>query len=291
MKKTQKFKNRVYSYDVFRGILVVGMVVYHILTNLTSFEINHTYFRWVSVGFILFLGVILGQFLSTKISKVSQLSLKLFALFLIGNFTLISNLPSNYSTLANDIIFGDQGLFTFEILLPMVLTSIFFVSISHPKFPLLRGWFAEGKVEDVFFKRNSFFAILFSISILGLFWTEFLADDYYYNIIYFFYGLAGLSLGSFINLDNFKNHFKLKTTNLFYWLNLFFLIFTFLFEGEILGYSLDFLSVFQVLSFYLLFSNIPVLKKNQTLEWIGKQSLLIYIIHIILIKLIQILFF
>jgi fucose 4-O-acetylase-like acetyltransferase len=105
------------------------------------------------------------------------------------------------------------------------------------------------------------------------------------------YGLAGLSLGLLLNLDNFKNHFKFKNTNPFYWLNLFFLIFTFLVEGEILGYSLDFLSVFQVMSFYLLFSNIPVLEKNQTLEWLGKQSLLIYIIHIILIKLIQVLFF
>jgi hypothetical protein len=291
MKKNLKSKKRIYSYDVFRGVLVVGMIVYHILTNLTTLDINHTYFRWVSVGFILFLGIILGQFLSQKTSKILNLNLKLLGLFLLGNFALILNLYSIYRSLPNDIIFGDQGLFTFEILLPMILVSAFFLLISHPKFPLLRGWLAEGKAGDVLFKRSFFFAILFSISILGLFWTEFLASDYYYNIIYFLYGLAGLSLGLVLNLDNFKNHFKFKTTNPFYWLNLFFLIFTFLVEGEILGYSLDFLSVFQVMSFYLLFSNIPVLEKNQTLEWLGKQSLLIYIIHIILIKLIRVLFF
>ncbi len=90
--------------------------IFHILVNLTGWVFEQEFFYWVPMGFILFLGVVLGQFLVGKTFKKLSLGFKLLVLFL--GF----NAPTFYGGVHfADFLRGDSTLFSFEILLPMAV--------------------------------------------------------------------------------------------------------------------------------------------------------------------------
>lgn len=79
-----KVSNRQTSYDLMRAVLVIGMIIYHIRANFPQLQtisipaFSPTPLRdRVPVGFMVFLGVVISQFLTNKKNKLLSLALQL----------------------------------------------------------------------------------------------------------------------------------------------------------------------------------------------------------------------
>lgn len=249
-------KERITSYDSFRGVLLVGMIIFHLTVNLSSLVFNQNYFYWVPLGFMFFLGVVLGQFLSDRPKKVIMLGIKLALIFSILNIP--NFIYKNYTI--SQFLIGDQKTFSFEILLPMSVTI--FSSI------LVNKYVKTTKTA------------LITSAILALILTYLYAINFYsYNLSFLIYGIIGVMLGKNINLDNLSKKIQ-KITILpvvlvsvapFFILNL---------TG-----ILEILIILQVMAIYLIAGKI--LAKSNFLILLGKHSLLLYVSHIIIIKIIS----
>lgn len=258
---------RIISYDLFRGFLLSMMVLYHILVNFFWKTETHL-FHWVSTGFILFLGLVVGQFLLNKPTKTLWLGAKLGGIYLAGNLLITWWKELDWSNWIDFLTAGDQDLAVFEILLPM--TYLLLISAFLGK--ILHHW--PKQIPKL---------ILISIPLGLLFMLNF-TQDYWYNLIYLSYGLIGLVLGWAINLDE---HLKTvrKRPPLFTLAILGFLII--LAAQFYLQQSLLFFTAGQVICLYLASSPVLNFGKKAWL-WLGQNSLGLYVIHILLIKVIQI---
>lgn len=241
---------RIASYDIFRGVLLLGMVIFHILVNFTNVQFNQKLFYWVPLGFILFLGIILHNFLKNKTLKKFKLSIKLLIIFIVGNIP--NFLDKNISFL--NFILGDSSLFSFEILMPIVLVIL----IS----PLL------DKI-----KYGKFFLCISFITLIVL---NYLNIDFY-NINFFIYGVAGYFIASIFNLDN------LLKNKLYVPVSIVFSVGGFLVTQYCQFF--DFVIILQVLGMYFLTNYL--LKNNSILFKLGKHSLFLYVAHIVLIKILS----
>lgn len=244
---------RITSYDAFRGLLLIGMVVFHLLVNLSDIKFDQNYFYWVPLGFMLFLGVILGKFLDGKNKKVITLGIKLAAIFLILN---IPNFISKSYTPAQ-LIIGDQQIFSFEILLPMSLAT--FVSISLNKFI-----------------KNCKTALIASLALLSALTYLYLINVYSYNLSFLIYGIIGYFIGKNLDLDNISK----KISNKIFPVVIFASLAPFLAINS--AGIIEILIVLQVLALYFLTAKL--FNKNKLLIVLGKHSLFLYVFHIVLIK-------
>jgi len=242
---------RIVSYDIFRGVLLIGMMVFHVLVNLTPIKFNQELFYWIPMGFIMFLGVILGQFLVGKTRKKVFLGFKILIIFLIGN---LGNFATGASFLY--LLRGNQALFSFEILLPM--SALIFLSIF---------------LDRALFKWKFFLLFLFLLLVLLQ-----LADFYSYNLAFLVYGLIGYFLGAGLNLDSAVSN----VSGRFRWVVLFLAIAPF-FLVKLFG-LVDFVVAIQVLALFALCA--WIFKKSQTLYFLGKNSLVLYVAHIVIIRVI-----
>lgn len=233
--------------------MLVWMVVFHLVVNLSSFDFDQRLFYWVPLGFMLFLGVILGQFLTERRGKILILSAKLLGIFFLLN---ILNFASEDFT-AWQLLIGDQKMFSFEILLPMGVLALMSAGLSKagkwPKMEILSGGVLLGVISY-------------------LSWI----DVYSYNFFFLVYGLVGYLLGKNFNLDGVAKRVKKPLLAL---LSVVVAI-AFLITGK-MG-IMDILVIGQVLALYVIVAK--VLGKNGILNWIGKNSLWIYVGHIVLIK-------
>lgn len=249
-------EKRITSYDAFRGLLLIGMVIFHVLVNLTQLEFNQNYFYIVPLGFILFLGIILGRFLAGKNKKTISLGIKLAMIFLILN---IPNFTSKNFT-ATQFILGDQKIFSFEILLPMSMVTL--SSLGLNKFIK---------------KRNA--AIFTSLALLLILTYLYSINIYFYNLSFLIYGIVGYFIGRNTDLDKLSKKLSWKAFTIIIISSLapFFAINHF---GNV-----EVLVIFQTLALYLLTAKI--FSKNNLLIILGKHSLFLYILHIVLIKIIS----
>ena len=259
--------SRIVSFDIFRGFLVINMILFHILVNFLLKDSSLNYFNWVSGGFILFLGIIISQFLFDKPKKMFLLASKLLLIYLLVNFRLIFSIFSDVSNFQNyyNLLSANQSVVSFEILFDMFLTLILAIFISILKFDF----------------GSNYTKLILILSFCSLIFLEFFTV-YNYTLIFLNIGIFGIFLGKAINLDNFATRIQ-KSNN--YLILLFLVIsisvFQFIYES-----NLWFLVVLQSIFLYFLCFILAKTKLSNFLIFLGKNSLNIYILHIILIKLI-----
>ncbi|MBI2634888.1 hypothetical protein HYW82_04450 [Candidatus Peregrinibacteria bacterium] len=238
---------RILSYDVFRGILLIGMVVFHVLVNLTSFRFNQELFYWVPLGFVLFLGVILARFLTDKFLKKIKLAAKLLIIFLAFNIPNFLHNDIHFS----DFIIGSSRLFSFEILMPMVLVIMLSLLLD--------------KIKKSGLMLCFLFPALIALNYSGI-------DSY--NLLFTIYGLIGYFVGKNFDLNGYaKNKLSFAAAILFSAVPFFIIQYFQLF---------DFIVVAQVLAMYFLCKFL--LGNNHLMAELGRYSLFLYVAHIVLIK-------
>jgi len=253
-------KERITSYDVFRGLLLVGMVVFHLAVNLSDIKFDQNYFYLVPLGFMLFLGVILGRFLGGRSKKVMILGAKLAVIFIVFN---IPNFISKNYTPAQFVI-GDQGIFSFEILLPM--SAMAFASIGLSRL-------AKGRLA----------AVVLVLALLSVLTYLYVIDVYSYNLSFLIYGAVGYLIGKNLDLDGIARMMS-------GWA---FLVVILASLAPFLAIGrfgiVEILVVLQVLALYFLAAR--VFGENKFLILLGKNSLVLYVLHIVLIRIVALLFF
>lgn len=255
---------RIQSYDIYRGLLLAAMVVFHILVNLTPLRFDQHFFYWVPMGFVTFLGVILARFLQGKTSKKLSLALKVLACFVILNIPNYLRPKFNFWAL----IKGDQAILSFEILMPMAL--LIFASILFDRFAGSRSQAAPG---NSFISASGAALTLSTIIILNF------SGFYSYNLAFLLYGIFGYFIAKNTNLHQIAE----KPTPL---LTVICILLTAApFILLYFGYFFDFLFLIQVFATYLLLGKI--LPQNNTLAFLGRHSFSIYVGHILIIKLIS----
>lgn len=244
---------RVRSYDIYRGLLLTAMVVYHVVANLTPLRFDLRYSYWIPMGFVLFLGVVLARFLQNKTRKKLWLAAKVLAAFFLLNIP--KYLDAEF-TLAR-LVRGDLYYFSFEVLLPMgllVLTSVF---LDHTR----RVAYALAAVT---------FACIVYLNAIRF-------DSY--NLSFLLYGLVGYFLALRLDLHALairqRNWYAVPLV----------LVSALPFALLGLGYFLDYLFVLQVIACYFLVTRL--VPSSRFLCFVGRHSFVIYIAHIIAIKIIM----
>jgi len=220
--------------------------------NLTDNIFDQRLFYWVPLGFVLFLGVVLGKFLQGKCKKKLILAAKLLGLFTIFNIPNIMN----KSPEVLDFIQGNQEVLSFEILVPMILVillSILFDKVSQ-----------IGKYLGVIA-----FIALIVLTHLGI---------YFYNLNFTLYGLIGYFLSTSLDLDKVAQ----KADNI--WGTLASVAISLAPFYLVMKVDLfDYVVLLQVLAMYFLFN--IAFKDTKSLAMLGKHSLFLYVAHILVIKL------
>ncbi|MFC1616324.1 hypothetical protein ACFL21_04235 [Patescibacteria group bacterium] len=246
-------KSRIISYDLYRGILLIAMVIFHVAANLSRIPFNHELFYWIPAGYTLFLGVILGQFLKKRSKKCFKLGIKLLILFLIPNLIILIKNPEHLLQLFP----GNIEIFSFEILLPMSIIT--FLTIPSQKIP--------SKIIP-FFLGTLLMATL-ALDILNI---------NYYNLSFIIYGLIGYSAAISWNLDNQFKKFQ----------ELFIIFFSIITIGIFWYTSKYGISHFLItLQCFTIYFALKLTLKTKFLTKIGADSLFLYIAHIVIIKIIS----
>jgi hypothetical protein len=244
---------RVQSYDIYRGLLLTAMIVYHVVANLTPLRFDLRFSYWIPMGFVLFLGVIVARFLQNKTRKKLWLAAKVLAAFFLLNIPKYLDSEFTFVRLAR----GDLYFFSFEVLLPMGLLVLVSIPLDRTKrlaYPL----------------AGVTFVCIVVLSLIGF-------DSY--NLSFLLYGLLGYFLALKIDLHtlavNLKGGYVVPLV----------LVSALPFALLAFDYFYDFLFVLQVIAcFFLCTLLIP---RNRPLSFVGRQSFVIYIAHIIIIKLIM----
>jgi len=263
---------RIQSYDIYRGLLLAAMVAFHLAANLTALRFDHHYFYWVPMGFVVFLGVILARFLQGKTAKKLPLALKVLACFLVLNVPNYLKPDFNLSALA----LGDQALFSFEILLPMAM--LIFATIIFEQAIYLFNKSRHTPRLIIWSAAAITFLALIALSLSGF---------YSYNLAFLLYGLVGYFMALDLNLHTLAtgqaNHSPPSQKNMQTLLAAAVCIFPFVILAR--GIFFDFLFLPQVIAAY--FITTRFIPDSRALSWLGKNSFVIYIGHIIAIKLIS----
>ena len=244
---------RVQSYDIYRGLLLAAMILYHVIANLTPLHRDLRFSYWIPMGFVLFLGVILARFLENRTRKKLWLALKVLAAFFLLNIPKYLDPEFRLLTLVR----GDLYYFSFEVLLPMGLLILVSVPLDRAK---RVAWSLAGLV----------YACIVALSLIGY---------ESYNLSFLLYGLVGYFVALRVDL-----HSLAIAQKAWYALPLV-LISAVPFVLLGFGYYFDFLFVLQVIACYFLLTRL--VPKNRPLAFVGRHSFVIYIAHIIVIKIIM----
>ncbi len=271
LSETMNKTTRIISYDLFRGVLVIAMISYHVFANLHNSTISH----WlslarVSIGFVYITWIITWQFLLEKKKKQWSIISKLLSIYIITN--IIIGIQSNHTrqTIIETIISGQQNTTSFEILLPISLT-IFIGSI--------RGKYSKKSQKKTLVSIAIIIALLLTIDQLGI---------YIFSMNFTLYGILGTLIGAHYKRENIST--KLRTTRYRKYL----LIITTIVITRYLtktSHTNIMIPLFHTCLIYWVSHNVaqrrPSKRITKRLTNIGKFSLLIYIIHIGIIKILD----
>jgi uncharacterized membrane protein len=250
---TAEDAGRIQSYDIYRGLLLTAMVVYHVVANLTPLRFDLRYSYWIPMGFVLFLGVILARFLQNKTRKKLWLAAKVLAAFFVLNIPKYLDTEFTFARLVR----GDLYFFSFEVLLPMGLLVLVSVALDGTKrfaYPL----------------AGLTFGCIVVLNLIGF-------DSY--NLAFLLYGLVGYFLALEVDLHALAVRLQGRcAVPLALVSALPFVLLAF-------DNFFDFLFVLQVIACFFLFTRL--VPSNRALSFVGRQSFVIYIAHIIIIKLIM----
>ena len=242
--------DRVQSYDIYRGLLLTAMVLYHFVANLTPWHRDLRFSYWIPMGFVLFLGVILARFLEKRTRKKLWLALKVLGAFFILNIP--KYLDPEFTFIA--LVRGELYFFSFEVLMPMGLLVLLTIPLD----------------------RMKRFAVLLAVLAYAGIVAMSVADFESYNLSLVLYGLVGYFLAQ--RWDLHRSAVALPS-----WL-LVPLVMVSALPFILLGleYYLDYLFVIQVVACYFIVTRL--IPKNRPLSFVGRHSFAIYVAHIILIR-------
>ena len=248
------------ALDIFRGFLVLGMIVFHARLHLFASEIPEVVLYFIPTGFVLFAGILVGAILGKRKSthQLVARGAKLILLFLILNFPFWWADRMSIIEMISLLIIGNPEYSAFEILVPIGLTIIVAPFLLRFKKPLL------------------FFGITFALLVL-LDVNQFFP----FTLKFFLVGLQGVFLGQhslrnmFLSLENNATTIALSVV--------FSIILIFLFFVFKSSWSLQVLFTL-TLSIWIppLIYSIP--KGSVGLEVLGQYSLILYFFHVIIIK-------
>ncbi len=185
-------------FDFIKGILVIGMVIYHSFNYFTlNYSLVFEYFSFVARGFILISGFICGAIYYQKYQENRQYVLrrlpirflKLIAIFLVINIGIgIISGKIGFGNNNAEISFVDWAMTVFLHGSPYtsnfeILVPIAYVLIVAPLF-----------FQNIGFKSNLIYVILLAYIIISL-----LKIDLGYNLHCFLIGIGGISIGLIYN--------------------------------------------------------------------------------------------
>ena len=243
---------RVLSYDIYRGLLLTAMVFYHIIANFTSFNRDPRFSYWIPMGFVLFLGVILARFLQNRTRKKLWLAMKVLAAFFLLNIP--KYLDPEFRLLG--LVRGHFYFFSFEVLLPMGLLILVSIPLDRTKRVALP------------------LAALAYAGIVAMSLTGFES----YNLSFLLCGLVGYFVALRVDL-----HAVAVAQKAWYATPLVLVsAVPFILLG--FGHYFDFLFVLQVMACYFLLTRL--VPRNGLFTFVGQHSFVIYIAHIVAIRII-----
>jgi predicted acyltransferase len=252
-----KNATRLVGFDYFRGFLLLSMVLAHTAINLGKTEPSPTLYQFVSTGFVLFVGLLLSLVLIERkqLSEIIWRGVKLLLVFLLFNLLLwlagIYDWPPNFEFfLANTSAYS-----TLEILLPISLVVIIA--------PILRKFLTA--------------PLLLAIG-LSLLLIMDVTSLYPYSFKYLAIGLLGLAFGELIP----RSYWDAKR------LQPVFLPLALLLVLAISFVNYWLFNVLLVLTLYFILAPVFVKTQLNFLSLLGQNSLFLYVLHILLIRLIMI---
>jgi hypothetical protein len=250
---------RIGAFDVYRGILVIGMIVFHTWFHLFDGSPPSILFHWVPSGFVLCTGILLGMVLSQKKtgSQIFWRGLKLFLIFLALNIPVWIYEKISFYRISVSFIMGNASFSSFEILLPIAIT----IMIS----PLLLRfrWIWIG----------SFLAFL------GLFLLD-IFQYFPFTLKFLLIGILGIFLG---RIPIFRGILQRNSSSKFGLITLCLLILLLLSLAFPTSWTIPMLlSIFLLLGISS-FQN----SGSQTLIFFGQYSLILYIFHVALLQILK----
>lgn len=236
---------RCYEVDVFRGIAIVMMIVFHLLWDLDYFEIlfidlYHGFWKLFQVAtatlFLLIVGtsvVLSSQHQSTfcqKIKKTTKRSLKLLSMALLITLTTYFFMPESY------IFFGILHLISVSIFLSIFFMPFFYINLLLGVILIILGYLLK--------------TMTFNFSWLA--WLGFQYEglstlDYYPLLPWFGVVLIGMFLGKYL----YYNHSNRMYSNKVHFHE----------ENKHSGLIIKETRVYNILSY------------------LGKHSLIVYLVH------------
>ncbi len=284
----QKSK-RIHSYDFFQGVLATGLIF--LMTFLeTSYPGIEIFYRWASLGFVFFSGLVIGEIIIQKKSNLFFIKrgVQIFAIFLILNiltflptlsleYSKILEVPNIWEQFSSSVIKGDYSL-TAHLLLP--LSGLFFCIPIVKYIPNFLGFF---------WSTIGFF-------LLDVFFLE--KDIIFLNAFLMLAGISGFFTGKLFSLENIRLYFHKKLSFLpyiFLYIALAILIIGGL-QQEVTLSKFQIFWSFHFLIMILLYFSLPSLlfsgeshkpALRKFFETIGVKMLFIYIFTALLLKIIH----
>lgn len=254
---------RIITLDIFRGILVLGMIVFHSSFHLFNGEVNQNLFHWVPTGFVLFAGILIGNVLRDR--KTTEYffyrGLKLLLFVALLNLPLWIRYEVPPVEIMRLFLLGNPSFSAFEILIPIALVIM---------------------TAGVLLRIPRLIGIVFFTSILLLMDV---LQSHHFTFKFYTIGALGVFLGQ-MNVSPLLLSFSKKTGALFAAIGSFLLFY--------LLSVIPAVWTLQVILALLLFGWLPFfLQKNKKLEsfcvLLGKYSLFLYIFHVAVIRVLALL--
>lgn len=133
MKTIIKNSRRIHSYDFFRGILAIGIILsltFHFLYPAS--DTIELFYRWVYIGFFFFFGLVVGQKFSSlkKVKSMIPKGIQFLALFLCIN--VLFQIPNNIGLLefSMSVLLGDSYVML-SLLLPLGIFALLLAVFSY----------------------------------------------------------------------------------------------------------------------------------------------------------------
>lgn len=262
---------RVVSYDLFRGVLVIAMIFYHVFVNLYNNNLNHYLsLARVSIGFVRITGIITGEFLLNKQKKQWSIIGKLLMFYLTINIAIWLYQNHTRQTIGSTLLLWSQEKTSFEILLPISLT----IAIGG-----IIGNYSKKSGERTLYAATILSSILLLLDQQGI---------YIFSLNFTLYGLLWVVMGSYYQREKISN--QVLSNRWREWI-IIALTATLTWYLTITPHTNI---VIPLLHTYLIYRTIHIIAKHSQskhiltiLTKIWKLSLAIYIIHIIIIKIIN----
>ncbi len=252
--------SRIQSLDTSRGVLVCGMIVFHVLLHLYQGSVRAAFLAFIPAGFLLFSGVLVSNVLQERKTtfQIVVRGTKLLVLFLLCNLILWLHSPFPLKEMAMSLIYANPQTMSFEILVPIAWTVI---------------------LSPVFLRLHPRFTSISALS--GLLMLD-LTQTFPFTLKFFIIGVLGIGIGKQRILRFLSTDDRMSDRNA---------IIVALFSAilyMLLGMWNHSSWVLQTFFVVVAFSSLPTFivrshRLASALSLLGRHSLFLYVFHVMLI--------